>query len=99
MCDSGTMITGAETVLYSFCSQTGCADGANPYGTLIDVKGKLYGTTGAGGDAGKGTAFSIDPSTGAVAHVRAHVGVALAVARGGVWTVTRDGILRRLADA
>jgi uncharacterized repeat protein (TIGR03803 family) len=62
--------TGAETVLYSFCGRQNCADGANPYANLIDVKGVLYGTTAAGGNAacggpGCGTAFSINPSTGA----------------------------------
>lgn len=38
-----------ETVLYSFCSQNGCADGANPKGGLIaDLAGNLYGTNSAG---------------------------------------------------
>jgi|SRR5579862_1691319 len=64
--------TGAETVLYSFCSQTKCADGANPYASLINVNGTLYGTTYQGGvdtgecvPAGCGTVFSLDPATGA----------------------------------
>jgi uncharacterized repeat protein (TIGR03803 family) len=57
--------TGAETVLYSFCSQSNCADGDFPYGTLIDVRGKLYGTTVVGGMYGDGTVFSLDPNTGA----------------------------------
>jgi|SRR5579871_39665 len=57
-----------ETILYSFCSQTNCADGAAPFGTLIDHNGMLYGTTDSGGtscDAGCGTVFTIDPDTGA----------------------------------
>jgi len=66
-------------------------------------RGPLAVTLGGGsvwaGRIGGSSLQAVDPSTGAVAHVRAHVGVALAVARGGVWTVTRDGILRRLADA
>jgi uncharacterized repeat protein (TIGR03803 family) len=38
------------TVLYSFCAQTSCADGANPMaGLVFDQKGNLYGTTSAGG--------------------------------------------------
>src|SRR5580693_1856226 len=39
-----------ESVLYSFCAQTSCADGANPMaGLVFDQKGNLYGTTSAGG--------------------------------------------------
>lgn len=61
--------TDTETVLYSFCSQENCTDGANPYSGLIDVDGVLYGTTGTGGVAGCGgygcgTVFSLDPGTG-----------------------------------
>ena len=55
--------TGAESVLYSFCSQNACTDGAGP-STLIDVKGELYGTTGGGGAYGAGTIFALDPDTG-----------------------------------
>jgi uncharacterized repeat protein (TIGR03803 family) len=41
---------GHETVLYSFCSESGCSDGASPYGSLImDRSGNFYGTTTAGG--------------------------------------------------
>ena len=61
--------TGAETVVYSFCSQRSCKDGFNPWGGLIAVKGKLYGTTQEGGSGFDGqqfgTAFALDPSTGA----------------------------------
>jgi len=64
--------TGAETVLYDFCSQGGdsCTDGEVPYASLIDVKGVLYGATEAGGSNtscsnGCGTVFSLDPGTGA----------------------------------
>jgi|HubBroStandDraft_6_1064221.scaffolds.fasta_scaffold35916_3 uncharacterized repeat protein (TIGR03803 family) len=40
---------GTEAVLYSFCSQTNCTDGAEPLGAMIfDEKGNLYGTTVAG---------------------------------------------------
>jgi uncharacterized repeat protein (TIGR03803 family) len=64
--------TGAESVLYSFCAQKKCTDGAGPYVGLINVNGTLYGTTGGGGAnceshefGGCGTVFSIDPTTGA----------------------------------
>jgi len=63
--------TGAETVVYSFCSQTNCTDGAGPLASLIEVNGALYGTTSVGGanedcvGFGCGTVFSVDPATGA----------------------------------
>ena len=54
---------GAENVLYSFCSKSGCADGARPIGGLIaDASGNLYGTTGGGGDStGHGVVFKLAP--------------------------------------
>jgi len=66
--------TGAETVLYSFCSQKNCADGQWPTANLIDVNGTLYGTTTSGGTVncdvyggfvGCGTVFKLDVKTGA----------------------------------
>jgi uncharacterized repeat protein (TIGR03803 family) len=46
---------GRETVLYSFCAQINCTDGANPAaGLVFDQKGKLYGTTASGGDNNNG---------------------------------------------
>ena len=37
-------------VLYSFCSQTNCADGEQPEaGLVLDTDGNFYGTTGSGG--------------------------------------------------
>lgn len=53
--------SGKEQVLYRF---TGGSDGANPYAGLIEMNGKLYGTTSAGGGSGCynygcGTVFSI----------------------------------------
>ncbi|HTT82777.1 MAG TPA: choice-of-anchor tandem repeat GloVer-containing protein [Rhizomicrobium sp.] len=67
--DQGTVFTidpgtGAETVLYSFCSKTNCSDGSFPDINLIEVNGKLYGTTGFGGNADDGAVFSLDISTG-----------------------------------
>lgn len=50
---------GTLTTLYNFCSQTGCTDGANPHGALIQAtNGNLYGTT-SGEDNGYGTVFKI----------------------------------------
>jgi uncharacterized repeat protein (TIGR03803 family) len=49
---------GQETVLYSF---TGGTDGANPQaGVILDPAGNLYGTTFAGGAAGKGVVFKVN---------------------------------------
>jgi len=52
-----------ETVLYSFCAQTGCPDGSNPRADLVmDAAGNLYGTTLYGGTSGVGTVFELSPS-------------------------------------
>jgi uncharacterized repeat protein (TIGR03803 family) len=38
-----------ETVLYSFCSQSACADGGNPEsGLILNLQGHLYGTNSVG---------------------------------------------------
>lgn len=73
--DKGTVFaldpkTGAETVLYSFCSGGApCIDGNLPNGGLLDVGGTLYGTTDRGGancqdSLGCGTLYALNPSTG-----------------------------------
>jgi uncharacterized repeat protein (TIGR03803 family) len=56
--------SGKLTTLYSFCSQTNCTDGANPYAGVIQAtNGNFYGTTGAGGANGSyGTVFEISPA-------------------------------------
>lgn len=52
----------SETLLYSFCSQSNCADGRQPYGGLImDGSGNLYGTTFFGGSSNGGVAFELTP--------------------------------------
>jgi uncharacterized repeat protein (TIGR03803 family) len=55
--------TWAEKVLYSFCAQGGCPDGAFPSGLIMDGAGNLYGTTeGIGGGAyAWGTVFELTP--------------------------------------
>ena len=68
-------LTGALTTLYSFCSQSGCTDGARPYAAPIQATdGNFYGTTVYGGNSnsslcsphvGCGTVFKITP-TGAL---------------------------------
>ena len=57
--------TGTEAVLYSFCSEQNCADGAYPVAGLISVKGMLYGTTPEGGGCDGGVVFALNPKTGA----------------------------------
>ncbi len=52
--------TGLETVLHGFGPIP--EDGVNPVASLIDVKGKLYGTTYSGGPGGDGTVFRINKS-------------------------------------
>lgn len=51
---------GAETVLYSFGSQSG--DGIGPSGLILDKDGNLYGTTDAGGAHSLGTVFKLVPN-------------------------------------
>ncbi len=48
-------------MLYNFCSQSGCADGGNSYGSLIQgTDGNFYGATSTGGGSGNGgTVFKL----------------------------------------
>jgi len=55
-----------ETVLYNFCSQSACADGNSPLGSLVlDTAGNLYGATQNGGSpttpSSEGTVFQLTP--------------------------------------
>ncbi len=51
---------GVYTLLYSFCSQSSCADGEYPYASLVQgTDGDFYGTTSQGGTFGAGTVFKI----------------------------------------
>ena len=63
-------LEGKEKVLYSFCAQSGCPDGTQPYaGVVFDRKGNLYGTAGGGAHldcggyppAGCGVVFKLNP--------------------------------------
>jgi uncharacterized repeat protein (TIGR03803 family) len=52
--------SGTLTILYNFCTQANCADGAEPSGGLVAATdGDLYGTTEAGGLYLLGTVFKI----------------------------------------
>jgi uncharacterized repeat protein (TIGR03803 family) len=55
-----------ETVIYSFCAATDCADGAYPTsGIIMDSTGNLYGTTsGSYGGGNTGVVFELSPSGG-----------------------------------
>jgi uncharacterized repeat protein (TIGR03803 family) len=64
----GTVFTitpnGTLTTLYNFCSQSGCTDGDEPFGGLVEgTDGNFYGTALGGGANGEGTAFRITPSS------------------------------------
>jgi uncharacterized repeat protein (TIGR03803 family) len=53
----------AENVLYNFCSQPNCADGANPVSSLTpDAAGNFYGTTQLGGANMDGTVYELSPN-------------------------------------
>jgi uncharacterized repeat protein (TIGR03803 family) len=55
---------GKETIIYSFCAQPGCPDGAVPFASLIiDPAGNLYGTAEQGGQ-NAGTIFELSPASG-----------------------------------
>jgi uncharacterized repeat protein (TIGR03803 family) len=62
--------SGTLTTAYVFCSLTGCADGAHPYGGLIlGTDGNFYGATESGGghygcgvNFGCGTVFELTPA-------------------------------------
>jgi uncharacterized repeat protein (TIGR03803 family) len=54
---------GVFTTLYSFCSQSGCGDGADPMGALVQFSnGNFYGTTYTAGMGNAGTIFEITPA-------------------------------------
>ena len=55
---------GGLTVLYNFCSQTGCADGIGPTGLILGSDGNFYGTTANLGSNGAvpNTIFQVTPS-------------------------------------
>jgi uncharacterized repeat protein (TIGR03803 family) len=63
--------SGHLMTLYSFCSQSGCADGEYPAAGLVqDTNGNLYGTTADGGATGNGTIFSLSIGLGPFAETQ-----------------------------
>jgi uncharacterized repeat protein (TIGR03803 family) len=55
--------SGKFSVLYNFCIQTNCTDGAQPqFGVIVGPDGNLYGTTSGGGATNFGTFFTITPA-------------------------------------
>jgi uncharacterized repeat protein (TIGR03803 family) len=51
---------GRQSILYSFCSLPGCADGSAPVnGTIVSRNGLLYGATYEGGANGVGVVYSL----------------------------------------
>lgn len=54
---------GSFKSLYSFCSQTNCADGSNPYAAVLQGPTRnFYGTTESGGASNAGAVFKLTPS-------------------------------------
>jgi uncharacterized repeat protein (TIGR03803 family) len=54
---------GQLTTIYSFCPQTGCADGGYPIGGVtLGFDGNFYGTTQGGGSHAAGTVFKVTPT-------------------------------------
>ena len=55
----------SETVLHDFCSESACADGANPEAALaVDAAGDLIGTATSGGTTNWGVLYSLVPDGG-----------------------------------
>jgi uncharacterized repeat protein (TIGR03803 family) len=55
--------SGTLTTLYSFCSSSGCPDGAEPLAGVIEgTDGSFYGTTSYANGAGGGTVFKVTPT-------------------------------------
>ena len=63
------------TTIYDFCSQTGCPDGAAPWGGLVQGSdGNFYGTTSDVGSVGQGTVYKLT-SSGALTVLHSFTGL------------------------
>jgi len=85
--------TGAVSVVHSFGDSQ--PDGGTPNGTLIRVKGNLYGTTSGGGNYSSGVLFAVNLATGAEKVVYSFGGHSDMYPVGGVLNV--DGVFYGLA--
>jgi uncharacterized repeat protein (TIGR03803 family) len=56
--------SGTPSVLYSFCTVSGCPDGDDPQGIMPASDGNFYGTTASGGANQGGTLFKVTPAGG-----------------------------------
>jgi uncharacterized repeat protein (TIGR03803 family) len=80
---------GTFTSLYTFCSQSLCADGSNPSAALIQATDReFYGTTGGNGADGFGTIFKIT-SEGALATLHSFNGSDARDVEAGLFQATR----------
>jgi uncharacterized repeat protein (TIGR03803 family) len=71
---------GTLTTLYSFCSQTDCADGAGPNGGVFQAtNGTLYGTAFSGGAFNAGTVFSLSVGLGPFVEIEPTLGAVGAI--------------------
>ena len=59
---------GVQTTVHAFGDGSVASDGAQPMGLSFGSDGTLYGTTYAGGSAGKGTVFNINQGTTTILH-------------------------------
>jgi uncharacterized repeat protein (TIGR03803 family) len=85
--------SGTYTLLYTFCTAAGCADGAAPQGPLVENSdGNFYGATAQGGAFGHGTVFKVTPG-GAVTTLYSFTGAADGSAPLGTLVVGSDGNL------
>ncbi len=62
-----------EHILKNFCAQANCTDGAFPYADLmVDMDGRLYGTTSQGGKYNGGAVFRLTHKSGVVTFAVIH---------------------------
>jgi uncharacterized repeat protein (TIGR03803 family) len=95
--ESGTIFSvtteGGFTSLYSFCAESGCADGGSPRSGLIQATdSNFYGTTSGGGSDGLGEVFRFDASSATLNVLHSFSGGDGATPEGGLLQAT-NGLL------